>query len=488
MVSDTEGKTVGWIEAGEWLEYTVAVAQSGYYKMDFRYASNNASGGPFSLELDGQQVASNITTSSTGDWDNWATKAVTGIPLIEGEHILRVAITQGGFNLGNMTFTRTSSLDYTPLIANAGANITVEIPATTAQLNGTQSTIPDASNTTYQWTQIYGPTEASFTDNQSLTTNISNLQPGIYKFELTLTESGTTSNDEVYVNVQNGNNSLPSITINSPDDGDTFVSGDTIEISAAASDFDGTIAKVEFFNGTTKLGEDMSQPYTFSWTPAVGIYNISAKVTDNDGGTNTSTPISITVNQRLYCIFNDSAHSNGSSFSTGYNFTFETIGSSVKFTIKLLDTNKSGVVAYLFRQTPFNESQMDAQGNNVFTKTVGGFTQGEEISYAVKFAFAGGLSVTKYFQYEVGTSCVLSFDEVKPDFAVTMYPNPTSGKFTVSTDEAVYVEVFDVLGKSILTSPNKIIDLTGYQSGIYFVKVTGISDAKQQILKLIKKE
>ena len=227
----------------------------------------------------------------------------------------------------------------------------------------------------------------------------------------------------------------------------------------------------------------------FSWNnPAVGTYSITAKATDNDGDTATTTPISVTINQRLYCIFNDSAHIDGSSFSTGYNLTFETIGNSVKFTAELLDTDKSGVVTYLFRQTPFNESQMDAQGSRVFTKTVGGFTQGEEISYAVKFAFAGGLSVTKYFQYKVGTSCVLSFDEVKSDFAVTMYPNPTSGKFTVSTDRAVYVEVFDVLGKSILTSPNKIIDLSGYQSGIYFVKVTGISDAKQQILKLVKKE
>ena len=489
VVSDAEGKTVHWIEAGEWLEYTVDVTQSGYYKMDFRYASNVAAGGPFSLKLDGQEVASNITVSSTGDWDNWATKSVNGIPLIEGEHVLRVAIEQGGFNLGDMTFTRTSSLGYSPLIANAGANITVEIPATTTQLNGNQSTIPNPTSTAYQWMQIFGPTTVNFADNQSLTTAISNLEQGIYKFELSLTESNSTAKDDVYVNVQNGDNSLPTVSITSPDDGDTFVSGGTIDISATASDFDGTISKVEFFNGSTKLGEDTSQPYVFSWNnPAVGTYSITAKATDNDGDTATTTPISVTINQRLYCIFNDSAHIDGSSFSTGYNLTFETIGNSVKFTAELLDTDKSGVVTYLFRQTPFNESQMDAQGSRVFTKTVGGFTQGEEISYAVKFAFAGGLSVTKYFQYKVGTSCVLSFDEVKSDFAVTMYPNPTSGKFTVSTDRAVYVEVFDVLGKSILTSPNKIIDLSGYQSGIYFVKVTGIIDAKQQILKLVKKE
>jgi endo-1,3(4)-beta-glucanase len=487
-VSDTEGKTVGWIEAGEWLEYSVDVSQSGYYKMDFRYASNNASSGPFHLELDGQQVGNAISLSSTGDWDQWATKSVTGIPLLEGVHVLKVAIDQGGFNLGEMTFTRISDLDYTPLIAEAGANITVEIPATTAQLNGTQSTIPNPNSTNYQWEQVFGPTTVSFSDNQSLTTDILNLEQGIYKFELTLTESNTTAKDEVFVNVQNGSNALPSVTITSPSDGEAFVSGNSIEITTTASDFDGTVSKVEFFDGATKLGEDTSQPYAFSWVnPTLGSHNITAKVTDNDGGVSTSAIVNIYVNQRLYCTFKSNDHIDGSSFSTGYNLTFETIGTNVTFSAELLDSDKSGVVAYLFKQSPFGETQMNAQVNNVFTKTLGGFTQGEEISYAVKFAFAGGLSVTKYFQYEVGTSCTLGIENTEFDFDVALYPNPTSGKVKISSAEDVFVEVYDAMGRSLTASLNKTIDVSAYQSGIYFIKVTGVVSNRQQILKLIKK-
>ena len=487
-VSDVEGETVGWIEAGEWLEYTIDVTQSGYYKMDFRYATENNSGGPFNLELDGQQVASNITVSSTGKWDAWATKSVNGIPLIQGEHILRVDVAKGGFNLGDMVFTRTSGLDYTPLIAEAGGNITVVIPATTTTLDATQSSIPDVDNTISKWTQIFGPSTVSFADSQSLTTTVSNLVSGIYKFELFLTASNTTVKDAVYVNVQNGSNGLPSVSITSPDDGDVFVLGDTVEITASASDFDGTIAKVEFYQGNTKLGEDSTQPYTFSWSnPAVDSYSITAKAIDNDAGTATSSPISITVNQRYYCNFRSDVHIDGNPFSTGYNITFETIGSSVKFTSELLDTDKSGVVVFLFKQSPFGETQMDAQGKNVFTKTLGGFTQGEEISYAVKFAYAGGLSVTKYFQYEVGTSCTLSFDTANPDFPVVMYPNPTSGKFTVTSEEEVYVEIYDVSGKKVMTSFDENIDFSSHQSGIYFAKVIAVSNAKYQILKIIKK-
>ena len=38
-----------------------------------------------------------------------------------------------------------------------------------------------------------------------------------------------------------------------------------ITINANASDSDGTVSKVEFFNGATKLGESLDAPYSFAW-------------------------------------------------------------------------------------------------------------------------------------------------------------------------------------------------------------------------------
>ncbi len=40
-----EGMTVGWLTAGEWLEYTVHVQNPGTYSVEIRYASGNANGG-----------------------------------------------------------------------------------------------------------------------------------------------------------------------------------------------------------------------------------------------------------------------------------------------------------------------------------------------------------------------------------------------------------------------------------------------------------
>jgi hypothetical protein len=67
-------------------------------------------------------------------------------------------------------------------------------------------------------------------------------------------------------------------------------------INVEASDSDGTITKVEFFDGSEKLGEDQTSPYSYNWhniTP--GSHTITAKATDNGGATTTSSPVTITV-------------------------------------------------------------------------------------------------------------------------------------------------------------------------------------------------
>ena len=105
-VSDTtEGITVGWITAGEWLEYTIDVQTTGCYDLNFRYASGNTNGGgPFHFEIDGNQVSPNIVMSHTGDWNNWNNKTTT-INLTAGIHVMRLSVDNGEFNLGRMTFS-----------------------------------------------------------------------------------------------------------------------------------------------------------------------------------------------------------------------------------------------------------------------------------------------------------------------------------------------------------------------------------------------
>ncbi len=106
---NNEGDTVGWISAGEWMEYTVDVQTTGCYDLSLRYASgNNAGGGPFRFEIDGQQVSPNIALNSTGNWNLWSTHT-SSINLMQGQHILRLYVENGEFNLGRMTFNYNSA-------------------------------------------------------------------------------------------------------------------------------------------------------------------------------------------------------------------------------------------------------------------------------------------------------------------------------------------------------------------------------------------
>ena len=91
-------------------------------------------------------------------------------------------------------------------------------------------------------------------------------------------------------------NILPTVSITSPLNGDLFFSGDDIVIEANASDTNGFITKVEFYQGTTKLGEDTNAPYSYAWNNVpVGRYSLTARATDNNDGAGTSSAVSIGV-------------------------------------------------------------------------------------------------------------------------------------------------------------------------------------------------
>ncbi len=106
-------------------------------------------------------------------------------------------------------------------------------------------------------------------------------------------------------------------------------------------------------------------------------------------------------------------------FSTGFTSTFETTaGGDLIITFELLDTDKVGVVAFLWEQTPFSEVQMANVSGNIFSTTISGKTSGTVVNYACKFAYAGGLSRTNYISYEVGTTCSTGANATLSDLKV----------------------------------------------------------------------
>lgn len=85
------GYNVGWATAGEWLEYTVNVANPGNYDIDLRVAANGE-GRTLLLAMDGIAMGSAIEIPNTAGWQAWTTVTVKDVRLNAGQQVLRLTI------------------------------------------------------------------------------------------------------------------------------------------------------------------------------------------------------------------------------------------------------------------------------------------------------------------------------------------------------------------------------------------------------------
>jgi hypothetical protein len=91
-------------------------------------------------------------------------------------------------------------------------------------------------------------------------------------------------------------NQVPTVSLTSPVPDPALVAPAALRFSATASDADGSVKKVEFFQGAVKVGEDLSAPYEFSWTDVpAGVYALTAHAVDDTGGVGISPVVTVTV-------------------------------------------------------------------------------------------------------------------------------------------------------------------------------------------------
>ncbi|MFD3002783.1 Ig-like domain-containing protein, partial [Pontibacter toksunensis] len=161
------------------------------------------------------------------------------------------------------------------------APATISIAATASDTDGTVSKVEFFSGTTKLGEDLTSPYSYSW----------SGVAAGTYSLTARATDNGNavTTSAAVTVTVSAAANQAPSVAITSPANNATYTAPATIDIAATASDTDGTVSKVEFFSGTTKLGEDLTSPYSYSWSGvAAGTYSLTARATDNGNAVTTS--------------------------------------------------------------------------------------------------------------------------------------------------------------------------------------------------------
>jgi chitinase/chitodextrinase len=93
-----------------------------------------------------------------------------------------------------------------------------------------------------------------------------------------------------------GGGTPPAVRITSPASGASFACGTSVAIAATASDADGSVARVEFFDGAFPIGTDTTAPYSIAWpSSGSGTHQLTAKATDNQNNVTASAVVTVTI-------------------------------------------------------------------------------------------------------------------------------------------------------------------------------------------------
>jgi ribosomal protein L14 len=222
-----------------------------------------------------------------------ATSAKTAVNnLIAGQYTFELTVKDnaGASSKAQVKIT-VSSAGLQPPVANAGANQTIQLPVNQVALDGTGSAAPSGTITSYSWTQVSGPSTASWSAATASTTNATALVAGTYVFQLTVTDNNNAkATDQVTITVNAAANIPPvanagsSITINLPTNTATLD-------GSKSSDADGSISTYSWamISGPNTPGSTGNNSSKLSLTGLVaGQYSYQLTVTDNSGATATA--------------------------------------------------------------------------------------------------------------------------------------------------------------------------------------------------------
>jgi len=194
------GLNVGWIDLGDWMEYSINPSTSGTYTVKFRIATPN-NGAQFQVKNSGGTVLTTVNVPNTGAYQTWQTTTAT-ITLQAGAQTIRLqSSAQPAWNINWLELTAGGTIGNQPPTVSAGADKTITLPVNSVQLSGSASDA-DGTIASYSWTKVSGPAGSSFSSATSASTTVNGLVQGSYTFRLTATDNGgASSSDDVMVTV-----------------------------------------------------------------------------------------------------------------------------------------------------------------------------------------------------------------------------------------------------------------------------------------------
>ena len=267
------------------------------------------------------------------------------------------------------------------------------------------------------------------------------------------------------------------------------VTGSSVELLMNANDNSGTIAYTISYSGGTftifnPSGNQKSVVIPNLLSNTNYVFTITAADMVGNPVSNNPIILNATTTFNPQCSGTSTQSTDGTPFNLGYNYNFQTIGTDVKITFELLD-NRVGTVAFLRRQSPFSETQMSNVSGQIFTQTITGQTIGSTINYAVKFAFSGGLSVTRFVSYVVGNDCSSLGLDTNVDAFDFHFQNPVSDFLEITSNYTIdKIELYSIIGNKVYDSTNtNKLEVSSISKGIYLIAV--YSGNERRIKKII---
>lgn len=308
----------------------------------------------------------------------------------------------------------------------------------------------------------------------------------------------------------------PTVAITSPKNNASYNSLANITINANASDADGTVAKVEFFEGANKLGEATTAPYSFNWNNvASGSYGITAKATDNSGASTTSTVVyanvvcptvqlsipdvyamnpSIDDKNTIYLGYGPTSLTLNALEQSGQNcnYTWSTgaTGSSISVSQAGTYTVTATYAGGCQSTASITISVLDVRCGNDNTKVQ--ICHNNNVICVAQSAVQNHLNHGDKLGSCSGTSKTAAKEEVADSSNFTVYPNPVQDTFNVSIssklDPNAIIGIYNILGNKIrsvrFTAVPQNVFVGDLPTGNYIIVVqNGVETFRSTIVK-----
>ena len=421
----TNGYCVGWVENGDWTQYTIQSAEAMTYNVLLRYASASKTAKVY-IEINGKRASKTFALAPSGSWSTWRTGAITNVIVPAGTVKVKLVFEQGGANINYFQFKNPKTIDNTAFemlsaeTAKWADIITLKFNKSVDSLTGNPFSITiNGSSATVVSTSV------NAVDNTKVDVKIA--EPILYANPLKISY--------VTADCMSGTQSLSN-----------FQNADVVNLILPHKTIPG---KME--------AEDFSVNNGFSFETC----------TDTGGGTNTSYAA---VDKYLdYCAWVE----NSGTYKIDFRISVNAASAQIAV---LKDVNGAMIPA---RSVSFSNTG-GWQNWQTQSATVS-LTAGKNIVRLLSRTNGFNLN---WIQFEQLTPV-----ESPKIQQIALYPNPARGSFFLQFEEekSRHLTLFDLQGRVVSQSSIRLsvekIDIAGIQPGIYIVRV---SDSRNVISKKLQ--